>query len=399
MSNKKSPMLRISEISYKIAKTLEQNFSSVRLQGEMSNFISHSSGHWYFNLKEKEAQIKAVMFKSSNQKLSFLPKNGEEFIARGRITVYVPRGTYQIVCNSLESLGSSGDLQKKFLELKAKLQKEGLFDLEHKKSLPLFPKHIALITSPTGAAIKDILHVLKRRFRGLRITLIPALVQGEEAPKSLVVALKEAQKIKTLDALIIGRGGGSAEDLWAFNSEDLAREIFSCHIPVVSAVGHEIDFTLSDFVSDLRAPTPSVAGELVVKNAEDVVEKCSKIEKQLVSHIKLRIQFLKEKIQSLDKQIPRPKSMLEDLFQKVDDLDLKLVQEFRKNIKSKMEHVHNLKKLLYSLNPEKVMERGFSIATLKNGEIIKSSKQISAKSNIHLQFFKGHAEVLVERKD
>ena len=385
---------RISEISFKIAKTLEQNFSSLWIKGEISNFIAHGSGHWYFSLKEEQAQVRGVMFKGSNQQLSFLPKNGQEILVRGRITVYIPRGTYQIVCDSMELMGG-GALQKRFEELKTKLKEEGLFDSKHKKAIPVFPEHIVLITSPTGAAVRDILQILRRRFKGLKITLIPALVQGEEAPSSLIKALKEAQKLSSVDSLIIGRGGGSQEDLWAFNSEELAREISRCPIPIISAVGHEIDFTICDFVSDLRAPTPSAAAELVVKNAQNLLERSSKIKKQLIDTLRFHLKFWKEKLRSLDKQLLRPEKLLEDLFQKIDELSDQLIHNSKLQIKNKKDRLENLKKLLESLNPEKVMERGFSIATLQDGKIITDSKQTDLKSKIHLQFFKGHAEVTV----
>ena len=397
MKDIKRTVFRISEISYKIAKTLEQNFSSLWLKGEVSNFIAHGSGHWYFNLKEEEAQIQAVMFKGSNQKLSVLPENGEEVLVKGRISVYVPRGTYQIICDTIEFIGS-GDLQKQFEELKEKLKKEGLFDSKYKKPLPAFPTHIGLITSPTGAALKDILHILKRRFRGVKITLIPAVVQGTKAPQSLVKALKESQKIKSLDVLILGRGGGSKEDLWGFNSEELAREIFNCSIPVISAVGHEIDFTICDFVSDLRAPTPSAAAELVVKNAKDLIERSQKMRKQLIDTMNFQIKFWKEKVESLNKQVPRPQKLIEDLYQKLDGLTSQLTHTFQLKLQNRKERIRNLTQLLNSLSPSKVLARGFSIATLKNGEIIKDSKQTSLKSAIHLQFFKGHAEVIVTEK-
>ena len=258
---------------------------------------------------------------------------------------------------------------------------------------------MAIITSPTGAALRDIIHVLYRRFRGLKITLIPALVQGEEAPASLVNALRQAQSIKNVDSLIITRGGGSQEDLWGFNSEELAREIFSCPIPLISAVGHEIDFTIADFVADLRAPTPSAAAELVVKNSQDLLERTLKIKKQLVDNLYLQIRFWRERTQSLYKQIPHPKKILEDLLQRTDELAENLQVKMQVQLKTQKDHVKHLEKLLENLNPKKIMERGYSIASSPSGEILSDSKQIALRSKINLRFFKGHAEVeVIEKK-
>ena len=254
MQNTKN-ILTVSQISYQIRNSLESQFFSVWVKGEISNFISHSSGHWYFSLKDEGAQIKAVMFKGQNQQLAFRPKNGDELLVKGQVSVYPPRGNYQILCQDMELVGS-GLLQKKFEEIKRKLKEEGLFDLTRKKALPLFPRSIILITSETGAAVRDILQILNRRFKSAQVTLIPALVQGDQAPASLLKALSLSEKIPA-DVLIIGRGGGSMEDLWAFNDENLARAISNHPIPVISAVGHEIDFTICDFAADLRASTPS----------------------------------------------------------------------------------------------------------------------------------------------
>ena len=245
-------ILTVSQISQKVRDCLESHFSSLWIKGEISNFIAHGSGHWYFSLKDKNSQIKGVMFRGQNQKLSFRPQNGAEVLVQGSLSVYPPRGDYQILCYEMEILGS-GLLQMKFEQIKKKLQAEGLFDRKRKRQLPSFPRHIALITSPTGAAVRDILQILKRRFKGVKVTLVPALVQGEQAVASLIKALSLSKKLD-VDVLIIGRGGGSMEDLWAFNEEALARAVAGHPVPVISAVGHEIDFTICDFVADLRAP-------------------------------------------------------------------------------------------------------------------------------------------------
>ncbi|MCY4512642.1 MAG: exodeoxyribonuclease VII large subunit, partial [Bdellovibrionales bacterium] len=279
---------------------------------------------------------------------------------------------------------------------KNKLKKEGLFDKDHKKSIPPLPSHIAIITSPTGAALRDILKILHRRFKGAQVTVIPALVQGTEAAKSLITALGQAQYLP-IDALIIGRGGGSMEDLWAFNNEDLARAIHHCPIPVISAVGHEIDFTICDFVSDLRAPTPSAAAELVAQNAMDLLKRVESLGNQLVYNLKFHSNFWKEKFFSLEKQIKSPERLIQELYQKLDDWNHHLSMSLKQKLDRENIRVNNLEKVLESLNPLEVMKRGFCIAK-KNGQVIANSQELTLKQKISLEFFKGQAEVVVVGK-
>ena len=394
-SSETRTILRVSQINKQIADTLESAFSSIWLKGELSNFVAHSSGHWYFSLKEEEAQIKGVMFRGSNHKLSFQPENGQELIVKGRIGVYAPRGVYQIICEEME-LSGTGALQKSFEELKNKLKKEGLFDKEHKKPIPSLPSHIAIITSLTGAALRDILKILRRRFKGVKVTIIPALVQGTEAPKSLITALGQAQYLP-IDALIIGRGGGSMEDLWAFNNEDLARAIHHCPIPVISAVGHEIDFTICDFVADLRAPTPSAAAELVAQNALDILKQIDSLRNQLIHNLKFHANFWKEKLFSLEKQLKSPERLIQELYQKLDDWSHDLPASLIQRLDREKVRLNNLEKLLESLNPMEVMKRGFCIAR-KNGKVIANSQALTLKQQISLEFFKGQADVVVVGK-
>ena len=390
-------IFRVSQINKEISQTLENQFPSLWLKGELSNFISHNSGHWYFSLKEEEAQIRGVMFRGSNKRLSFAPENGQEILVRGRISVYAPRGTYQIICEEME-LAGAGVLQKQFEELKKKLDKEGLFDSKHKKALPSFPKHIAVITSPTGAAIRDILQVLQRRFKAVKVTLIPALVQGGGAAKNLVSALGQAELLQDVDTLIIGRGGGSLEDLWAFNDESLARAIHHCSIPIISAVGHEIDFTICDFVSDLRAPTPSAAAELVVQNREEILKQIQKWEKQLSSSLRFHLHFWREKLSSLEKQLQNPKRVVEELIQRVDELGRQLHLFLKQKLEVEKTQLENLKKLLKSFNPRDIMERGFCIARNKEGKILTQSKNLKLKEVLSVEFFKGQARLSVVEK-
>ena len=390
-------ILTVSQISQKIRDCLESQFPSLWIKGELSNFIAHSSGHWYFSLKDERSQVKGVMFRGQNQKLSFRPQNGTEILVQGHLSVYPPRGDYQILCYEMEIVGS-GSLQKQFDQIKQKLQKEGLFDKERKRPLPPFPQHIALITSPTGAAVRDILQILKRRFKAVKVTLIPALVQGEQAPASLLKSLSLSKKLSA-DVLIIGRGGGSMEDLWAFNDENLARAIANHPVPVISAVGHEIDFTICDFVADLRASTPSAAAELVVQNVEDILEKTDRLEKQFVQNIKLQFKFFKDKLLSLEKRLIRPDRLLQDFSQRLDEMNLRLDQALKQVFERAKERLKNFEQVLESLSPKKVMKRGFSIVTNTNGDLIYDAKELKIKDFVMINFFKGQAKATVTEKE
>lgn len=390
-------ILTVSQISQKIRTCLESQFPSLWIKGELSNFIAHSSGHWYFSLKDESSQIKGVMFRGQNQKLTFRPQNGEEILVHGQLSVYPPRGNYQILCHEMETVGS-GSLQQQFEQIKSKLQKEGLFDKARKKELPAFPRNIALITSPTGAAVRDILQILKRRFKGVKVILIPALVQGEQASASLLKSLSLSKKLD-VDVVIIGRGGGSMEDLWAFNDEDLARAVASHPVPVISAVGHEIDFTICDFVADLRAPTPSAAAELVVQNVEDLLEKIQHLEKQFVQGVKLQLRFFREKLLSLEKSLVRPDRLIQDFSQRLDEMSLRLDQALKQTFERAKERLKNFERILESLNPKEVMKRGFSIVTSAGGQLICDTKELKVKDSINIDFFKGQAKATVIQKE
>ncbi|MCZ0932250.1 MAG: exodeoxyribonuclease VII large subunit [Oligoflexia bacterium] len=390
-------ILTVSQISSQIRNCLESRFSSIWIKGEISNFIAHGSGHWYFSLKDENSQIKAVMFRGQNQKLSFRPQTGEEILVRGQISVYPPRGGYQVLCYDMEVVGS-GLLQRQFEQIKRKLKAEGLFESERKKSLPLFPRHIVLITSPTGAAVRDILQILNRRFKAVRITLIPALVQGDQAPSSLLNALSLSKKLAP-EVIIMGRGGGSTEDLWAFNDETLARAISAHPIPIISAVGHEIDFTICDFTADLRAPTPSAAAELVVQNGDDLLEKTARLKKQLYQSLQLKIGFFKDKLLSLEKALIHPKRYIQDFSQKLDETSLRFNQNVKQFFENKKQQISHLERVLLALNPKQVMERGFSIVTNAEGDPIFDTKDLKIKEILNIDFFKGQVKAEVKQKN
>ena len=404
----------VSELNGQIRSLLEGEFPEFWIQGEISNFKAHTSGHWYFSLKDNSAQVNAVMFKGLNSKLKFRPETGLEVMVRGKVTVYEPRGNYQVFCQHMEPVGA-GALQKAFEQLKEKLSKEGLFDEDKKRPLPEFPKHIGVVTSPTGAAIRDILNILRRRYKGAQVTVVPAMVQGETAAPSIVKGITMANKIDDLDVLIVGRGGGSMEDMWCFNDEGVARAIATSKVPVISAVGHEVDFTIADFVADLRAPTPSAAAELVVKNAEELSDSIRDDARRMLQAVRFIISSMTERWKSLHRQLVDPRRKLQDLIIRCDELtdrlekaalrrfsdhrsiDL-LVQRLRSQIQSKAQRTSARYKQLVAkldaLSPLKVVERGYSI-TMKDEKVIKDVGQISTGDEVNIRFAKGQATAQV----
>ncbi len=430
--------LMVSEVNRHIKGLLEGEFPDIWIQGEISNFVAHGSGHYYFSLKDEKAQISAVMFKGFNSKLRFRPETGMEVIAKGKITVYEPRGGYQIFCQSMEPVGA-GALQMAYDQLKKKLQAEGLFSPERKKTLPAWPKKIALVTSPTGAAVKDMLKVLKRRYKGLTITVIPTLVQGNGAPASIVKSLNAAQKIEGLDLILCGRGGGSIEDLWGFNSEDVARAIVASKVPIISAVGHEIDFTIADFVADLRAPTPSAAAELAVKNTDDILKDLGALKSRNIQSIVSKLQFLRQSVNVLESKLVDPQRRLQDLSMRCDELterlsratlnriskkqqqakllekslvspdvllkqsqqqlgflSLKMTEAIKTKIIMSKSQLSEAAKVLDSISPLKVLDRGYSMAQ-KNNKVIRSSSQIKKGDSMSIKFADGSADVTVDK--
>lgn len=384
----------VSQINSLIRGTLEGGFGNIWVQGEISNFKPYSSGHFYFSLKDKEAQVSAVMFKGFNSKLKFKPENGLEVIAQGKVTVYEPRGNYQIFCKNLEPVGA-GALQISFEQLKAKLQKEGLFS--NKQALPQFPKHIVLVTSPSGAAVRDMIQVLKRRSKPVQITLVPTLVQGASAAASIVEGIALANKIQNTDLIIVGRGGGSIEDLWSFNEEKVARAIFASQKPIISAVGHEIDFTISDFVADLRAPTPSAAAELAVKDTNEIIEKVLYHKNRLIQAQKNYLSEKKNYINHLKKFLSDPSKRVFDLSQKIDELTVRLENNAKRLIFDKWSQLKNTTSLMESLSPLKVLNRGFAIIKSSSQELIKDAKQVQQGDSLKIEMARSYLDVEVKK--
>ncbi len=391
-------ILSVTELTRQIKGVLELGFTNICVQGEISNFKLHTSGHLYFTLKDERSQISAVMWKGRANQLLFRPNDGMKVMARGNITVYEPRGNYQIDCFQLQPLGV-GELQRAFEQLKQKLFDEGLFDDEHKKPLPEFPQRIGIVTSSTGAAIRDMISVLSRRFPAIEIILVPVKVQGIGAAEEIAAAIQDLNKQHLVDVMIVGRGGGSLEDLWAFNEEIVARAIFASKIPVVSAVGHEIDFSISDFVADLRAPTPSAAAELVVKDKKEVVELirnfCYTMNNSMTTSIKSYKQTIANLTQSYS--FNKPHDMLRQRSQQVDELHRRLEQNLVHSFTMIKQQSHSLSARMNSLNPKLVLKRGYTIVRQED-RIVSKMKDVKAATSATIEFHDGIAEAEIRGK-
>ena len=387
-------VLTVHQLNLQIKQLIEGSTGLIWVQAEISNFKAHTSGHFYFSLKDKNSQISSVMFRGNNSRLKFRPTDGMEVLVRGRISVYEPRGSYQIVCDLMEPVGA-GALQKAFEQLKEKLKSEGLFESARKRAIPAYPRHVAIVTSPTGAAIRDMMNVLGRRARGIQITVIPTLVQGAGSAEQIVGALKRAATIPGVDVIIIGRGGGSIEDLWAFNDETLARTIVASSVPVISAVGHEIDFTISDFVADLRAPTPSAAAELVAKSSDELMQKVLQLRRLLVVSKKRALESFKQRLALLKNALVDPQKKLQELTQRNDELLMRL-DLARKNLfeRKKQRLLHKMS-LLDSLSPLKVVDRGYALVT-KGEQVIKAAGDVKKGDLLNIRLSQGSLQVSVE---
>jgi exodeoxyribonuclease VII large subunit len=348
-------ILTVSELTGQIKVLLEDSFPFVWVEGEISNLTLHSTGHYFFTLKDEKAQIRAVMFRYRAQYLPFEPENGIKVVVRGRVGVYEPRGEYQILAETMEPKGK-GSLQLAFEQTKKKLAAEGLFELSRKKPLPLLPQKIGIITSPTGAAIRDILRIIDKKFANLEIIIIPVRVQGPESPGEIIAALELVNTLADLDVVILGRGGGSLEDLWAFNDEGVARAIANCEGPVVSAVGHEIDFTISDFVADVRAPTPSAAAEMVVEKKENLVKFLETIRSRLEKGFGHSLKDWKNCLGMAQRGLVDPRKKVAEFHLRNDDLSQRLKGLFSQGIQRKREGwKHQNKILLFRSPSEKVI--------------------------------------------
>ncbi len=346
-------ILSVSSLNRLARSLLESNFSAVMVEGEISNFTVPGSGHWYLTLKDHSAQIRCAMFRNRNMTVRFRPANGTQIIVRGRLSIYEGRGDYQLIIDSMEEAGA-GALQRAFEELKTKLSAEGLFDPALKQALPEHCRHVGVVTSSTGAAVHDILSVFGRRFPAIRITLLPVPVQGAEAAPAIVKAIETANRRAEelgIDVLIVGRGGGSLEDLQAFNEESVARAIFASKLPIVSAVGHEIDFTIADFVADLRAPTPSAAAELLSPDQEEYLQVFNGYLLTLQSLINQRVGTCNKHLQWLLKRLKHPGRRLQEHAQTLDMLEGRLLRATQNRLREVHNKVHRLSSVLLLHSP------------------------------------------------
>ena len=354
-------------------------FGNIKIKGEISNFKHHSSGHMYMSLKDETGVIRAVMFRTSAMTLDFKPENGMQVVAEGRISVYERDGQYQLYINKMTQDGK-GNLYEQFEKLKARLQAEGLFDSSAKKPIPDFPKRIGVVTAPTGAAVRDIINIIARRFSFCDICLCPALVQGSGAAESIVRGIEHFNRTKSADVLIVGRGGGSIEDLWAFNEEIVARAIFASDIPVISAVGHETDFTIADFVADLRAPTPSAAAELAVPSELELRDKfqsygmrIKNATKKILENRRLLLKMYSEK------QVMRdPVSKINEKGIYLDHLTKMFENATNAVLAKKQQEIGVVASRLDGLSPLGTLNRGYSVAKNSNGEVVRSVKQVNS---------------------
>lgn len=434
-------ILTVSRLTTLVKDLLEDNFQQLWVEGELSNLAAPASGHLYFTLKDSGAMIRCVMFRSSVKALRFQLKDGMSLVVRGRLSLYDQRGEYQIICDYVEPLGT-GALQLAFMQLKEKLASEGLFDHEKKQPLPLFPQKVGIITSASGAAIHDILNVLKRRFAALELLLLPVKVQGEGAAAEIATAITDFNNHKMADVLIVGRGGGSLEDLWAFNEELVARAIFKSRIPVISAVGHETDWTIADFVADLRAPTPSAAAELVCSSSEELSRHIEELASRLQRATDYCLQRLREQLHGFKRALQDPVFLLGNLGQRLDDLNQRLENGVKNRLLRAAEQAGRQEQLLYSqhptvavnrlrqhvqllseraehqlnsyldnlkmksaektarldnLSPLKTLARGYAVAQrLDDGQVIRNAKQLSVGDMLKLHLHKGEVSCEVK---
>jgi exodeoxyribonuclease VII large subunit len=436
----------ISRLNREVRFLLEDQFPILWVEGEISNFSAPHSGHWYFSLKDSLAQVRCAMFRPQNSRMTFIPQNGMHILAKAHVSLYEGRGDFQLIVEFIEELGE-GKLQKQFEILKKRLAELGLFDLAHKKKLPAIPKCIGIITSPTGAAIRDILHVIQRRFSCVPVIIYPTLVQGESAAANIVDALQTANRRNECDVLILARGGGSLEDLWPFNEEKVAHAIYQSTIPIISGVGHEIDFTIADFVADVRAATPSVAAELVTPDKEELFATLEQTQKQFARFIKQKLQQLQNHLiwatKNLQQQHPKRR-----LLQQAQQLDLceatllrlllkqlnaakitwqmlsarlqkqsphypmhelqhrltlqqhKLQNGMTASLQHAQQQLANLATKLHTLSPLSTLKRGFSITTRSLDKmIVHSVKQVKTGDSVKIQLADGRLDCRVEKTE
>ena len=401
MSEISREILTVGDLNRAIAASLEARFDTVWVSGEISNFKAYDSGHWYFSLKDEEGQIRCVMFRGRNSQVGFMPQSGDLVEVSASLGMYVPRGDIQLTIQTLRRAGMGG-LYEAFLKLKAKLAKEGLFDEERKREIPFHPRSIGIITSPQAAALKDVLSTLARRAPHIPIVIYPTLVQGPDAPSGIIAALKAAEKENAVDVILLVRGGGSIEDLWAFNDEQLAYAIAQSPIPVVSGVGHETDFTITDFVADLRAPTPTGAAELAAPRKDQMLQELEAIKQALLQRV---IQRVEREAQTLDQlalrlshALPNPDRMREQITswqQRLNQAWLVRMENWKRN-----QSHYQLQ--LEMLNPQRTLERGYAVILSKQENelhAVRKPNELNTENIFQVRLAEGQAEVQFSEVD
>lgn len=370
----------------------------VRVRGEVSNLTKAASGHWYFSIKDAKAQLRCVMFRGRAQYVRLDVKSGDEIIVHGRISVYEARGEYQLYAETIKAVGGVGDLHAQFEALKAKLDAEGLFDAARKRELPAFPRRIGIVTSPTAAAYQDMLNVFRRRFPLLEIVLSPTLVQGEDAPKQIVAALQRLDALDALDVIIVARGGGSLEDLWCFNDEAVARAIAASRVPVISGIGHEIDFTIADFVADLRAPTPSAAAEVATPNRDDLLLELDRIKLTLGGSFGGQVQEKQHTLQQAQQSLRycSPAREIEQMRTKLATLRQQLQGNAFGRLERLGDRLHTKSRLLDAADPRQILARGYAVVSDEADAVIRSASEVRERQRLHVRFHKDQIKVRVE---
>lgn len=393
-------VLSVSELTALLKGTLETTFAGVWVSGEISEVSRPHSGHVYFTLKDEGAQIRGVMWRTTAQRLRFNLEDGQQVICRGNLDIYPPRGSYQLIVQQIEPQGL-GALQIAFRQLQQRLAAEGLFDPRHKQPLPAFPRRIAFVTSPTGAAVRDFLEVASRRFRGVEILVIPARVQGDGAAAEIARGIEVANRLANPpDVLVVGRGGGSLEDLWCFNEEAVVRAIFASKVPVVSAVGHEIDVTLADLVADVRALTPSEAAERVVPSADDLLQRLAVLQRRLAGSLRGQVATARARLEALERRrvIREPLQRVYELSRRLDELEARSSRAVNRQIGRFQDRLSALSSRLESLSPLAVLARGYSVTQrVEDGGIVRLASDVAMGEQISTRLLGGSLLSRVEK--
>lgn len=394
------PVLTVSELTGLIKDTLEETFTYIYVVGEVSNAKVYPSGHWYFSLKDQDATLPCVCFKNANSSIKFKLEDGLMMVARGKLSVYPPRGSYQMIVTGLEPVGV-GEWQLAFEQLAAKLEKEGFFAPERKRPIPMFPRRIGVVTSPAGAALRDILHTLKRRNRSVNVLISPCKVQGEGSVDEIARAIAILSEIEDVDVIIVARGGGSIEDLWSFNTEAVARAVLSAAVPVISGVGHETDVTICDLVADMRAPTPTAAAELVAKGTVELMDKWGLLDRRLQSQMSEKLASARRQVERLSplNSLIRYSERLQRLNERVISHRQTLNAQLKMQIASAQHKLRTSREKLIALSPLNVLSRGFSVLRKADKSVVRSFNEVQPGETLEALLHEGKLRIKIESVD